>query len=156
MTLQKFSNTTEKSYINKTLILYLFVHLQKAPLKCQCNNIANYMYDHCTNIFLIQHQNLFNNAHNCSSSELTWSSEIYLYSCLEVSAISRRVSHTLELAAAILAMDSFFLDPFFPFFLKKQVLKKNHFCLRFFCIIHIWLFIIPQKIGLILVYILAL
>lgn len=85
-----------------------------------------------------------------------WSNEIYLYSCLEVSAISRRVSHTLELAAAILAMDSFFLDPFFPFFLKKQVLKKNHFCLRFFCIIHIWLFIIPQKIGLILVYILAL
>lgn len=100
----------------------------------------------------------FNNAHiyNCSSSELTWSSEIYLYSCLEVSAISRRVSHTLELAAAILAMDSFFLDPFFPFFLKKQVLKKNYFCLRFFCIIHIWLIIIPQKIGLILVYILAL
>lgn len=98
----------------------------------------------------------FNNAHNCSSSELTWSNEIYLYSCLEVSAISRRVSHTLELAAAILAMDSFFLDPFFPFFLKKQVLKKNYFCLRFFCIIHIWLFIIPQKIGLILVYILAL
>lgn len=98
----------------------------------------------------------FNKAHNCSSSELTWSSEIYLYSCLEVSAISRRVSHTLELAAAILAMDSFFLDPFFPFFLKKQVLKKNYFCLRFFCIIHIWLFIIPQKIGLILVYILAL
>lgn len=99
----------------------------------------------------------FNNAHNSIILWVDiWSNEIYLYSCLEVSAISRRVSHTLELAAAILAMDSFFLDPFFPFFLKKQVLKKNHICLRFFCIIHIWLFIIPQKIGFILVYILAL
>lgn len=156
MTLQKFSNTTEKSYINKTLILYLFVHLQKAPLKCQCNNIANYMYDHCTNIFLIQHQNLFNNAHtgNCSSSELIkWDLPVLLFGGFRNFQAS--LPH-FGVGRCNLGNGLILLGSLLSLFSEKAGIEKNYFSLRFFCIIHIWLFIIPQKIGLILVYILAL